>query len=75
MLYADTGDDGTLRYLASDSSLDCDTPRYALMITYASIMVMVYPLGCPLLVLIILFRHRERLNPRGMTEEKAIQAR
>ena len=75
MRYADAGDDGTLRYLASDNSLDCDKPRYALMVTYASIMVMVYPLGCPLLVFIILFRHRERLNPRGMTEEKAIQAR
>ena len=72
---ADAGDDGTLRYLASDNSLDCDTPRYELMEAYASIMVMVYPLGCPLLVLIILFRHREGLDPRGMTEEEAIQAR
>ena len=75
MVSPDAGDDGTLRYLASDNSLDCDKPRYALMEAYASIMVMVYPLGCPLLVLIILFRHREGLGPRGMTEEEAIQAR
>jgi hypothetical protein len=75
MLYTDAGDDGTLLYLASDNSLDCSKPRYDGMVAYAAIMVMVYPLGCPLLLFTILFRHRERLDPRGVTEEGAIEAR
>lgn len=41
----EAGDDGTLYYLASDSSFDCTTDRYYGMYAYAATMVLVSLLG------------------------------
>jgi len=47
------------------------------MRVYAAVMILVYPLGCPLLLFIVLFRHRGRLNPQGgdWTEAEIMQER
>ena len=41
-------DDGT-RYLRRDANLDCDAPAHAMAEAYASIMIVIWPLGVPCL--------------------------
>ena len=45
------------------------------MVAFASVMTIVYPLGCPLLLFVLLFKYRALLNPASMDEDKAIQSR
>ena len=40
------------------------------MVGYATIMVLIYIIGCPLMLFITLFRLREHLNPAGREEEE-----
>jgi hypothetical protein len=48
-------------WLARDHSIDCKSPEHASFKTYASFMIMVYPIGIPLLYAVLLYRSRDRL--------------
>ncbi|CAN0479076.1 unnamed protein product, partial [Discosporangium mesarthrocarpum] len=60
----DTIADTNKRYLREDYSISCDTKEYQGYRVYASIMVLVYPVGIPLLYFWILWRNRSKLNPK-----------
>ncbi|GMH77627.1 hypothetical protein TrLO_g10306 [Triparma laevis f. longispina] len=49
-------------WLARDHSVDCKSPEHLFYKTYATFMIMVYPVGIPTLYLILLFRNRKRLQ-------------
>eukprot|EP00619_Florenciella_sp_RCC1007_P011561 CAMPEP_0205918708 /NCGR_PEP_ID=MMETSP1325-20131115/9977_1 /ASSEMBLY_ACC=CAM_ASM_000708 /TAXON_ID=236786 /ORGANISM="Florenciella sp., Strain RCC1007" /LENGTH=400 /DNA_ID=CAMNT_0053286261 /DNA_START=21 /DNA_END=1223 /DNA_ORIENTATION=+ len=73
----DAYEDGTevMRYLRADTAIDCSSLRHDLMSVFAMCMVLVYPIGAPLLLFILLFQHRENLNPPDREEEDVIEAR
>eukprot|EP00752_Nemacystus_decipiens_P008151 g7290.t1 len=51
-------------YLRADYSLSCNAQRHMWYKIYAGIMIVVYPIGIPLLYAFILWVNRESLNPR-----------
>ncbi|CAM9559605.1 unnamed protein product, partial [Choristocarpus tenellus] len=51
-------------YLRADYSIMCDTQEYSLYKTYAGIMILVYPIGIPLLYFAVLWKQREKLDPK-----------
>lgn len=59
----ETFDDGN-SYLIADYSINCDTPEHSFYIAYASIMVLIYPVGVPLTYLILLRLEKDKVNPR-----------
>ena len=64
-----------MRYLSADSGIDCSSARYNGMVVFACCMVIIYPLGCPLLLFMMLFKYRALLNPANMDEHEVIAAR
>ncbi|CAM9190562.1 unnamed protein product, partial [Ectocarpus sp. 8 AP-2014] len=50
-------------YLGADYGIQCHTDKHTWYKVYAGIMIMVYPIGIPLLYSVILWRNRESLNP------------
>ena len=71
----DGGDNGDHSFLFVDSSLDCDSDRYGIMLIFALIMMLVYPVGAPLALFVLLLQHKQRLNPPGVEEDEAIKQR
>ena len=69
----DNGENG-VSYLSADTSIDCASDRYKGMMAFASIMMIIYPMGCPLLMLVSLYRHHDALNP-PCEEEAAVIAK
>ena len=66
-----TLDDGT-RYLSRDASLDCDDPMHTLMEGYAAVMIVIWPVGVPLLYTFCFWLEWptiSRLRRREMREE------
>ncbi|CAM9138564.1 unnamed protein product, partial [Laminaria digitata] len=57
-------DDGT-SYLRADYSLVCSSDKHAAYLTYASIMICVYPVGIPALFACWLARNRQDLDKPG----------
>ena len=55
--------------------MDCASARYAWMQVFASCMVIIYPIGAPLLLIVMLFKHRAILNPPNKEEHEVIKAR
>ncbi|CAB1103690.1 unnamed protein product [Ectocarpus sp. CCAP 1310/34] len=55
-------------YLRADYSLSCKTDKHMYFRIYAGIMILVYPIGIPLLYAFILWINRESLNPRVRSE-------
>ncbi|CAM9899962.1 unnamed protein product, partial [Laminaria digitata] len=51
-------------YLRADYSISCTTSLHMLFKVYAGIMILVYPVGIPVLYALILWKDRELLNPR-----------
>ena len=51
-------------YLRSDYSISCNSDRYAYGVAWASVMLVVYPLGVPLLYLYLLYNAREVISQR-----------
>ena len=68
-------DNDYVYYLNADSGLDCQTGRYRGMVVFAGIMTFIYPLGCPLLLFVMLFKYRGNLNPPGKDEHEVIEER
>ena len=48
--------------LSHCSGIDCASARYDWMMLYAFCMVIIYPIGAPLLLFVMLFNYRAHLN-------------
>lgn len=66
----DNGD----RRLMVDYSLDCDAPLHAGFIAYSVLMILVYPVGIPVLFIVMLFSLRGELLHDSKENEKAAEA-
>ena len=72
----DAGDAGVHRYLAADLSISCDNNEYYdTMYYYALVMLIIYPVGVPCILFVMMWAVRDRMNPRGMGEEAVIDKR
>ena len=60
----ETLDDG-IKYLRADYRIHCEDAKHKAFEAYAGIMVLVFPLGIPLLYAILLFQHRDVLADGG----------
>jgi len=58
----DTGD-GEIAFLEKDLSVDCDSPRHARFVGYAWILLIIYPLGTPLLYMWLYWINRRKMRP------------
>lgn len=66
-------DDYTDKYLAIDYRVACDSDKYNMMKLYAYIMILVYPVGVPLSIAILLGLKRHLINPIGAIERKKVR--
>jgi hypothetical protein len=55
-------ENGEESYLFKDYSIDCDSSRYKIFEWYAIAMVLIFPVGIPLIYASLLFSHREALT-------------
>lgn len=54
--------EGSNSYLRADLSISCNGPWRSVMLAYATVMIVIYPIGVPLLYAYLLFwKHREHL--------------
>lgn len=53
------------RFLRNDVTIACDSPRYVLSISYAIVLIMVYPIGVPLMYYYFLSRNKEEIKKIG----------
>jgi hypothetical protein len=64
-------DDGTSggdsEYMRSDYSISCSSSRYLFGIYWATVMIIIYPIGIPLLFLILLYQQKETIIHRPHT--------
>ena len=51
------------KYLRVDETLSCDTKTYEFYFNYAMVMVVVFPVGIPMLYFVALYRSRHMINP------------
>jgi hypothetical protein len=64
---------GNSRYLYRDYSVDCDSTRYISYLPWAILMILVYPIGIPLLYFCLLWKHRETLrDPVALEREELL---
>ena len=66
-------DDGS-QFLAADFSIDCDSANHRLMEAYAGFMILIYPIGVPLLYAIAIRMHVILLDRVAAIEESYIEA-
>ena len=62
-------DSGYGRFLVADLSIDCDGTGHQGMTGFAVCMLLIYPIGMPLLFLFLLSQSREDINPSGFDFE------
>ena len=60
-------DENDKRFLVQDYSLQCDTPEHKAFQAFAAIMIVVYPIGIPLMYTFLLLRRPKRKDERGRT--------
>ena len=56
----EAGEDG-MRFLRVDFQIDCNSAGYWLFMPYVIMMLLVYPIGVPILYMVLLYRHRHLL--------------
>ena len=49
-------------FLLIDKSVDCESPFHTAMMGYAALMVLVYPIGTPLLYAMLIYANRKQLE-------------
>jgi len=59
----DGGDNEEHVYLAIDMSIDCLSVRYKTLVVFGAVMIIVYPIGGPSILFVMLWRQRHRLYP------------
>ncbi|GMH79533.1 hypothetical protein TL16_g08176 [Triparma laevis f. inornata] len=65
------GDDPT-RYLALDQSLDCNDPIHKFYTMYAAVMVLLYPIGIPMLYVYLLVSHRHQIQAKDRAADSSL---
>ena len=63
------------RVLFADPNVECGSKSYVFMVIYASVNVVIWPIGVPLGITIWLSRISRYLNPPGIPEAQAIVER
>jgi len=63
------GDD-PIYYLVANQRIDCASEEHKCVMWYARAMVLIYPLGIPLLYMTLLTKHRDALLANDRDEEK-----
>jgi hypothetical protein len=58
----ETFDDGS-SYLVADYSIDCNAADRSFYVAYGSVMLLIYPIGIPLVYSFVLFYYRKLINP------------
>ena len=53
-------------------AIDCHSVRYQVLTVFASVMVLIYPIGCPLLLFFMLWRQKAKLFPSSLRESGTI---
>ena len=66
------GDDPTL-YLARDLSISCETEEHDIYKRYAFAMILIYPVGIPLMYFVCLYRHRVEIQRPNRDYDRKIQ--
>ncbi|CAN0242647.1 unnamed protein product, partial [Scytosiphon promiscuus] len=66
----ETLDDG-IEYLRADYSIHCTDAKHVAFEVYAGIMILVYPVGIPLLYAILLYQRRDVLSDAGADKTEA----
>ena len=63
-------------YLSADMSISCNSERYRTMTSFATVMMLIYPFGVPLLLFVMLAKFRKRFNsPLARDEAEAVRIR
>ena len=57
------------QYLKADYSLSCKSDRYIATVVYAALSLVIYSIGIPLAMFVLLWRWRRELNPPGFEDE------
>lgn len=52
-----------LRVLDIDRTIKCDSPTYRAWLAFVIITICIWPVGCPLAYLIVLWRERDKIDP------------
>jgi len=55
---------GSNSYMYDDYSTSCNSKRYVFIVAYAAVMALVYPIGIPLVSFVVMWRNREKLDPK-----------
>lgn len=63
----DAGDNGKISVLRVERTVRCDSLLWKRLSVYASFMILIYPVGIPLLYAVLLFTHNTQLNPKHIT--------
>lgn len=63
----DAGDKGEISVLRVERTVRCDSLLWKRLSVYAAFMILVYPVGIPLLYALLLFTHSTQLNPKHIT--------
>ena len=53
-------------YLSADVSIDCDGDEWELYSKYAAVMIVIYPVGIPLLYYVMIYQHRRILSDEAL---------
>ena len=61
-MFACEGLDDGRRYLQADYTIVCDSPKHRAFQVYAGLMILLYPLGIPILYAVLLFSNRRLLR-------------
>ena len=68
-------DDGRFQFLVADVSKSCETKKHKSFEIFAAFMIVAFPLGVPLALLIWLAQFRTQLDDPSMDEQALIQQR
>lgn len=68
----DLADGGEVSYLAKDLSISCDSQRYKQAYPFAVTMLFVYPIGIPLIYMVVLLHKRHTLTDKVAMKREAL---
>lgn len=68
-------DDGEYEYLTQDYHINCHSVKYRWLVALASLAVLAYPIGVPLLLFLWLLPLRQHFDPPALDERSAVLSR
>ena len=67
--------DDETSFLAVDLSISCDEPLYTMMKSYASIAVIIFPVGIPMVFFVVLWSNRKKISTRDLSRPCPVDLR